>query len=700
MPTRSRSAAAATAAKKQAQAQQPATPPLAGCVVSFCGKFTPWGHTQTSFEALVRTLGGRAMKTVSKDATHLVCTQLDYRQGNDGKVKAAKDANVKIVQPEWLLESEKQGSPSRTTIISGRTQTLTFRRRRRRADDDEDGDDVDEKPQAKKQKANGKTRAKAAATVKDEDAVKEEKVVAEGQFMKKKGLTIPLDEYCQLANYQVYVDPDSGMIYDASLNQSSSTNNHNKFYRLQILRETTSGSFKTWTRWGRVGEAGQNAVLGNGTFQDALKNFEKKFKDKSGLPWDKRGDNPKPGKYAFVERSYNDDDSDEEMDDAEDKAGVKTEDGEEASTPDCTLPKPVQDLMEIIFNQAYFRDTMASLNYDANKLPLGKLSKATILRGFQQLKDLAALIDDPTLAKSKWDMTMAAATEHLSNTYYSLIPHAFGRNRPPSSTLKKEIELLESLSDMKDAADLLKMDSSSRSAQEVHALDRQFQSLGMEEMTPLAHDGAEFGQLRDYLNGSKGSTHSYSYKVQNIFRIERRGEDLRLRESKFANIPSDRRLLWHGSRVTNFGGILSQGLRIAPPRRPSRGTCSARASTSPTCRPSRPGTAALATPTATPCCCSARPSWETLQRLTHSSYHAGEDAAKNGMWSTLGQGSMGPSKWQDAGVVHESLKGIRMPDPGIKTGDTNVPNTTLFYNEYICYDVAQVKLRYLFHVKL
>lgn len=30
-------------------------------------------------------------------------------------------------------------------------------------------------------------------------------------------------------------------------------------------------------------------------------------------------------------------------------------------------------------------------------------------------------------------------------------------------------------------------------------------------------------------------------------------------------------LLWHGSRVTNFGGILSQGLRIAPPEAPACG---------------------------------------------------------------------------------------------------------------------------------
>lgn len=30
-------------------------------------------------------------------------------------------------------------------------------------------------------------------------------------------------------------------------------------------------------------------------------------------------------------------------------------------------------------------------------------------------------------------------------------------------------------------------------------------------------------------------------------------------------------MLWHGSRVSNFGGILSQGLRIAPPEAPVNG---------------------------------------------------------------------------------------------------------------------------------
>ena len=221
------------------------------------------------------------------------------------------------------------------------------------------------------------------------------------------------------------------------------------------------GDYKAWTRWGRVGDVGQSAILGDGSLASAVTQFEKKFKDKSGLKWDDRNSNPKPGKYAFVERSYNPDSDD---DDESDKKAVKKEDAEEENTkpPECTLEEPVKELVELIFNKTHMQNAMASLNYDANKLPLGKLSKNTILRGFQQLKDLAALMNDPTLAQSKWQLDFRAANEHLSNTYYSLIPHDFGRQRPPvisdANLLKKEVELLESLSDMKDANDIMKVD--------------------------------------------------------------------------------------------------------------------------------------------------------------------------------------------------------------------------------------------------
>ena len=64
-------------------------------------------------------------------------------------------------------------------------------------------------------------------------------------------------------------------------------------------------------------------------------------------------------------------------------------------------------------------------------------------------------------------------------------------------------------------------------------------------------------------------THSnYSLAVVEAFKVVRDGEH----ERYSAHSKKDNRmLLWHGSRKTNFVGILSQGLRIAPPEAPSTG---------------------------------------------------------------------------------------------------------------------------------
>jgi poly [ADP-ribose] polymerase len=201
--------------------------------------------------------------------------------------------------------------------------------------------------------------------------------------------------------------------------------------------------------------------------------------------------------------------------------------------------------MELIFNQQYFEATMASLNYDSAKLPLGKLSKATITRGYEALKQLSDLLDDPTRA-SDYDRPLHSAIEHLSNMYYSLIPHSFGRNRPPvistNEQLKKEIELMESLTDLKDADLIMKKDKKNDEA--MHQLDSRFKALGMQEMTPLEPSTEEFSNISDYLLKTCGSTHYVNYEVMDIFRIQRDGEEERFQNSPYSKVDSDRRLLW------------------------------------------------------------------------------------------------------------------------------------------------------------
>ena len=359
---------------------------------------------------------------------------------------------------------------------------------------------------------------------------------------------------------------------------------------------------------------------------------------------------------AYIEKNYNPD-SDDENDDV--VAGAASGSKDEADRPavDSKLTKPVQNLVELIFNQRYQQEALNAMNYDTNKMPLGKLSKGTISRGFAALKELAAVIDNPT---------SSAEVEDLSNRYYSLIPHAFGRNRPPiissNALLKREIELLESLSDMKEATDMLK--ASLRDDSHLNQLDRQFQTLGMNEMEPLVPTSTEFNELSAYLTKTKGFTHSANYVVQDIFRIQRRGEFERFDKfphTKVTGASGNRRLLWHGSRVTNFAGILSQGLRIAPPEAPATGYMFGKgiyladmsSKSANYCNHYQSGGTALLL------LCEAELGTPMLE-LTGASYTAGEDAAARGMCSTWGKGSTGPLQWKDAGCVHPSLAGTMM----------------------------------------
>lgn len=237
------------------------------------------------------------------------------------------------------------------------------------------------------------------------------------------------------------------------------------------------------TRWGRVGETGQQDTYTDNDLDLAIQFFEKKFKDKSGLTWANRLDPPRSGKYTFLERNY--EESDDEGDEkSTEKLTEKEAAREPVNAPESNLTKPVQRLMELIFNQQYFAASLNEMSYDAQKLPLGKLSKRTLMMGYEKLKALADLIGD-TYAPGR-----QVAIAEMSDAYYTVIPHVFGRNRPPvigsDDRLKKEIALLESLSDMEIANALMKesKESNNDEGKATHPLDQQYSRLGMQEMTP------------------------------------------------------------------------------------------------------------------------------------------------------------------------------------------------------------------------
>ena len=306
------------------------------------------------------------------------------------------------------------------------------------------------------------------------------------------------------------------------------------------------------------------------------------------------------------------------------------------------------------------------LGYDATKLPLGKLSQGTIGRGYQVLKDLWALLDDPSLASSQHQLPVAKATERLSDLYYSYIPHIFGRSRPPVIgnylLLKREVELMDSLTGLKDADNITKPDVDG--GQPIHHLELCYRRLGLETMTLVDNGSQEFHELGQYLVKTRGETHAVRYQIRDIFRVERCGECERFEGSRAArqgDADGDRRLLWHGSRVSNFGSILSQGLRIAPPEAPANGYMFGKGIY----------LADMSSKSANYCCarlsggeallllCEVELGGPMLQLLNHDG-NAGELARGKGMASVQGKGAIAPHAWKDAGCVHPALQGVTM----------------------------------------
>jgi predicted DNA-binding WGR domain protein len=127
--------------------------------------------------------------------------------------------------------------------------------------------------------------------------------------------------------------------------------NANKFYCLQLLTSTKTSAFAVWTRWGRIGETGQNALKYYDDLNDAKSAFERKFKQKTGLLWDERFAEPKKGKYTLIERPG---EGDEKA-----KPSIPLQ---ERVSPPTTLHPKVQKLVEFIFSKMKKGTTISALN--------------------------------------------------------------------------------------------------------------------------------------------------------------------------------------------------------------------------------------------------------------------------------------------------------------------------------------------------
>ncbi|KAK9675162.1 hypothetical protein K7432_016617 [Basidiobolus ranarum] len=195
----------------------------------------------------------------------------------------------------------------------------------------------------------------------------------------------------------------------------------------------------------------------------------------------------------------------------------------------------------------------------------------------------------------------------------------------------------------------------------------------------MDHHTEEFKLLDNYVKNTHGETHNtYTLEVLDAFQLERSTEPERWLEGGCDKI-GNRKLLWHGSRLSNFVGILSQGLRIAPPEAPVTGYMFGKGVYFADCvsKSANYCFADYGRSEALMLLCEV--ALGDVLPLYHASYEAGEEVKQAKKNSTLGLGRMEPDP--KGAVTMED--GVEVPcgKVGQNQDPTILSQAQLYYNE-------------------
>lgn len=221
------------------------------------------------------------------------------------------------------------------------------------------------------------------------------------------------------------------------------------------------------------------------------------------------------------------------------------------------LDSSVYAMMKLICNEKTMKETMLKFSLDTDKIPLGRISKKQIRIASKILRELSALVE----SNGTSDKLIEA-----SNRFYTMIPHSFDMKTIPvlnsTDMIQNKMQMLERLKEIEFTYSLL-----NETDENQNLLDSLYEKMNA-TIAPLSQDSDEYKQIVTYAQQTNddnlgcdcGCCGERTVLVKEIFKVDRHGEDDRF--VRFAK--SNRMLLWHGSNLTNFTGILSNGLKIAP----------------------------------------------------------------------------------------------------------------------------------------
>lgn len=343
---------------------------------------------------------------------------------------------------------------------------------------------------------------------------------------------IAVDAECNLDNAHVY--NINGEIYMASMTLVDIVMDKNSYCRMQVIEADNRERYWVFKKHGRIStNIGSSSLDEFSSARYARRFFRGEYKKLTGNEFGEQIFEKKPDKFQIMDIVF---DKPEKV---------------LSNLVESELNPYVLDVMKLICDQKAMKNMMLEFQLDTDLMPLGRLSGSQIEKARKILRELSVLLK-----------TNAPKERFIeaSNRFYTMIPHKFINDRPTIiNTLDMvmiKYEMIERLQEIKFTYGLLNDIDDKK-----NPLDSLHSKLNT-VITPLNKNSIEYKQIENYTK----QTHDESYdkfdiELEDIFIIARDGEDNRFKPyEKFEN----KKLLWHGSSLTNFVSILTIGLKINP----------------------------------------------------------------------------------------------------------------------------------------
>lgn len=343
---------------------------------------------------------------------------------------------------------------------------------------------------------------------------------------------------------------DFEIVKRAVLQVTDLKNNNNKYYGIELHK--AADRFRVFTHYGRTDDlerdpdAGAKECRFFDSLPEAQREYERIYREKTAASKGYQEVSLASSKIGSARARG------QSSGHVDDKTLAKIKGADQGPAPapkKSELPDGLQELVKYIYAEATNALTStvaAKITANGIETPLGILTVGQLDKGAAVLDEIYQLFKANPGARSR--------LEDLSGDFYTAIPHRIGRTREAiaAAVIDSLAEINAKQETLQLMKDMLAVNGEKGSVLFDNKVDDQYRALGC-TIEHVPHASPEHKEWEEHV--LKSQVKSKNIKVQNIYRLKRHGE-----WDAFDTKVGNERMMFHGSRIKNWVGILSRGI--------------------------------------------------------------------------------------------------------------------------------------------